>query len=76
MFCVYYGIRAPECLFHKQHKTSFNLFSPDPAVYLVCDKLGSHREIYTFCSILAAFHLGVCHFFFAMSAFTWANGFY
>ena len=29
------GSGAPECIFHKQHKTLYNLFSPDPAVSCV-----------------------------------------
>ena len=39
MFCVGYGILggsgAPECIFHNEHKTLYNLFSPDPAVSCV-----------------------------------------
>ena len=46
------GSEAPECIFHKQHKTLYNLFSPDPAVSCVADRQVSNREIYTLCSIL------------------------
>ena len=35
MFCVGYGIYTTECIFHNQHKTLYNLFSPDPAVSCV-----------------------------------------
>ena len=59
MFCVGYGtirgIRAPECIFRNQHKTLYNLFSTDPDVSCVCDKLVSHPEIYTLSSILLYF---------------------
>ena len=55
------GSRAPECIFHNKHKTLYNLFSPDPAVSCV----GSHPEMYTLCSILLLFCLGVSHFFFS-----------
>ena len=69
MFCVGNGILigsgAPECIFHNQHNTLFNLFSPDLAVSYVGDKQVSHREIYALCSIFAAFHLGVYHSFFS-----------
>ena len=43
------GSRAPECIFHNKHKTLYNLFSPDPAVSCVADKV-LHREIYMLCS--------------------------
>ena len=46
------GSEAPECIFHNQHKTLYNLFSPDPAVSCVCDKLVTYPEMYTLCSIL------------------------
>ena len=49
------GSGAPECIFHNQHKTLYNLFSPDPVVSCVGDKLVSYREIYTFCNILLHF---------------------
>ena len=29
------GSGVPECIFHKQHKTLYNLFSPDPTVSCV-----------------------------------------
>ena len=73
-FCVGYGIytREPrsECLFDNHYKTLYYLFSPDPAVSCVGDKLVSHREIYTLCSLLL--HL-ILEFviFLAMDAFTW-----
>ena len=53
------GNGAPECIFQNQHKTWYNIFSPDPAVFCVADKQVSHREIYILFSIL-----GVDHFFF------------
>ena len=48
MFCVGYGIygsfgKAPECIFHKQHKTLYKLFSP--VVSYVADKQVLNREI-------------------------------
>ena len=49
------GSKAPECIFHKQHKTLYNVYSPDPAVSCVADKQVSNREIYTLCSILLHF---------------------
>ena len=46
-FGVCYGIySAPDCIFHNQHKTLYNLFSPDPADSCVVDKLAGHR-LYT-----------------------------
>ena len=56
---------ATECIFHNEHKTLYNLFNADPAVSCDCDKLVTHRELYTLCSIFAAFLLGVCRFFFS-----------
>ena len=49
------GSGALEYIFHNQHKTLYNLFSPDPAVSCLCDKQITHREIYTLCSILLHF---------------------
>ena len=49
------GSEAPECIFRNQHKTLYNLLSPDPAVSCVCDELVTYREIYTLCSILLHF---------------------
>ena len=49
------GSETPECIFHKQHKTLYNLFRPDPAVSCVADKQVSNREKYTLCSILLHF---------------------
>ena len=53
MFRVCYGIytreRSSRFIFHNQHKTLYNLFSPDPAVSNVADKQVSHREIFTLC---------------------------
>ena len=50
MFFVVYGIytreRAPEYIIHSEHKTLYNLFSPNPTVYCVTDTQASHREIY------------------------------
>ena len=40
------------CIFHYQHKTVYDLFSPNLAVSCVFDKLVSHRKIYTLCSML------------------------
>ena len=68
------GSIAPECIFHYEHKTLYNLFSPDPAVSCVADTLASHREIhvYILCSFFyAACLLGVCHFVLAINAFRW-----
>ena len=42
-------------LIHNQHKTLYNLFSPDPAVSCVADTHASHREIYILCSVLLHF---------------------
>ena len=56
---------ATEYIFHNEHKTLYNLFNADPAVSCDCDKLVTHREIYTLCSIFAAFLLGVCRFYFS-----------
>ena len=65
------GSGAPECIFHNQHKTLYNLFSPDPAVSFVCDKLVTHHEIYTLCSILLHFFKESVISFLAMDVFTW-----
>ena len=46
---------APECIFHNEHKTLYNQFSPDPAVSCVADTQASHREIYILCGILLHF---------------------
>ena len=40
------GSSAPECILHNEHKTLYNLFSPDPGVSCVADTQASHREIY------------------------------
>ena len=46
MLCVFMeyirGSRAAECIFYNQHKTLYNLFSPDLAVFCVADKQVSH----------------------------------
>ena len=65
------GSGAPECIFHKQHKTLYNLFSPDPAVSCVADNLASHREIYTLCSIFLHFIQDLVISCLAMDTFTW-----
>ena len=65
------GSGAPECIFHNQHKTLNNLFSPDPAFSCVCDKLVTYREIYTLCSILLHFFKESVISFIVMDAFTW-----
>ena len=48
MFCVGYGIydgaELPSVYFIIQHKTLYNLLSPDPAVSCVADKQVSHRK--------------------------------
>ena len=49
------GSGAAECIFHNQHKTLYNLFSPDPAVSYVADTQASHHEMYILCSILLRF---------------------
>ena len=45
------GRRAPECIFHNQYKTGYNLFNSDSAVSCVADMLISDLEIYILCSI-------------------------
>ena len=50
--CVGYGIYTREpnprvYIFHNQHKTLYNIFSPDPTVSFVADKQVSPRKIYT-----------------------------
>ena len=65
------GSEAPECIFHKQHKTLYNVFSPDPAVSCVADKQVSNREIYILCSILLHFIEEFVISCLAMDAFTW-----
>ena len=49
------GYTAPSYIFHNQHKTLYNLFSPDPAVSSVADNQVSRHEKYTICSILLRF---------------------
>ena len=49
------GSRAPECIFYKQYKTGYTLFSPDSAVSCVADMLVSDLEIYILCSVLLHF---------------------
>ena len=66
-----WGSGAPECIFHNQHKTLYNLFSPDPAVSYVRDKLVTHREIFTLCSILLHFFQESLIYFLDLDAFTW-----
>ena len=65
------GSGAPECIFHNEHKTLYNLFSPDPAVSCVADTQASYREIYVLCSILLHFIWEYVISFLAMNAFRW-----
>ena len=56
MFCAGYGIYTRErssrvYIFHNEHKTLYNIFCPDPAVFSVADTQTSHRETYKLCSI-------------------------
>ena len=48
----YIGTGAPECIFHNQLKTLYNLYSPGPcqSVFCFADKQVSHRDI-AFCCI-------------------------
>ena len=49
------GSGAPKCIAHNEHKTVYNLFSPDPAVSCVADTQALDREIYILCNILLHF---------------------
>ena len=68
MFCDGYGIYTREqsyrAYFHKQHKTLYYIFSPNPAVSYVADKQVSHREI-------CAHYVAICH----NLLFLFSNGF-
>ena len=66
------GSGTTECIFHNQHKTLYNIFSPGQAVSCVVDKQVSYREIYTLCSILLI-SFRSRSVVLAMDAFTWDN---
>ena len=74
MFCVGYDI-SPECIFHKQHKTLYNIFSPDPAGSCVDDKQISHQhhEINTLYRVLLHFIQDSVISFLAMDVVIWAK---
>ena len=61
-----------ECIFHNQHKTLHNIFSPGQNVSCVADKQVSYLEIYTLCSILLI-SFRSRSVVSAMDAFTWNN---
>ena len=69
------GSGAPECIFHNQHKTLFNLLSPEPAVSCVADKQVSNVK-YTYYVAFVAFHLGHCHFCFSHGCVHMHIGYY
>ena len=70
------GRGAPKCIFHNEHKTLYNLFSPDPAVSCVAYTQASHREIYILCNTLLHFIKEYVISFLAMDAFRWDKWIY
>ena len=64
VLCWLWNIRgsgAPECIFHNEHKTLYNLFSPDPAVPVLLTHR-PHIVKYTFYVVFCCISFGSMSF--------------